>query len=477
MSNALKFYINGQWVEPSTTDTLDVINPATEQSIGKIAMGGEADVNAAVAAARAAFESYSRTTKDERIALLESIIAKYSARMDEVAQTISEEMGAPLGLAKAAQAPSGIGHLMTTLSVLKNFEFEEDIGTSHIVREAVGVCGLITPWNWPINQIACKVAPALAAGCTMILKPSEVAPMNAILFAEILDEAGVPPGVFNLINGDGLSTGVPLSSHPDVDMMSFTGSTRAGIEVAKNAAPTVKRVAQELGGKSANIILDDADFSKSISRDVFGLCMNSGQSCNAPTRMLVPNARMDEAAAIAKAAAESVTVGDPTAEGTTIGPVVSSVQFDKIQALIQKGIDEGAKLETGGTGRPDGLNVGYYVKPTVFSHVTNDMTVAQEEIFGPVLSLIGYEDDEDAVRIANDTPYGLSGYISSSDPARAKKVARLIRTGNIHLNGAPVDNNAPFGGYKQSGNGREWGLHGFEEYLETKAIMGYNAAG
>ena len=477
MSNRTKFYINGEWVEPSTSDRLDVINPATEESIGQVAMGASADVDSAVAAAKSAFESYSQTSKEERIALLESIIAKYGERMGEVAAVISDEMGAPLPLANAAQAPSGIGHFMATLNVLKNYEFEEDIGTSHIVKEPAGVCGLITPWNWPINQIACKVAPALAAGCTMVLKPSEVAPFNAILFAEILHDAGVPKGVFNLINGDGPSVGAPLSSHPDVDMMSFTGSTRAGVEVAKNAAVTVKRVAQELGGKSANIILDDADFAKSISRDVFGMCMNSGQSCNAPTRMLVPNARMDEAAAIAKAAAENVKVGDPKAEGTVIGPVVSGVQFEKIQGLIQKGIDEGAKLEIGGTGRPDGLNVGYYVKPTVFSHVTNDMTIAQEEVFGPVLSLIGYEDDADAVRIANDTLYGLSGYISSADPERAKKVARLIRTGNVHLNGAPVDNNAPFGGYKQSGNGREWGQHGFEEFLEIKAIMGYNAAG
>jgi aldehyde dehydrogenase (NAD+) len=476
VSHELQFYINGEWVAPSTSETLDVINPATEESIAKIAMGGQADVDRAVAAAKAAFTTYSQTTREERIALLEAIIAKYSERMGEVATTISQEMGAPLALANAAQAPAGLGHFMTTLEVLKTYEFEEDLGTSHVIKEPAGVCALITPWNWPINQIACKVAPALAAGCTMVLKPSEVSPLNAILFAEILDAAGVPAGVFNLVNGDGVNVGAPLSSHPDVDMVSFTGSTRAGVEVAKNAAPTVKRVAQELGGKSANIILDDADFAKSISRDVFGMCMNSGQSCNAPTRMLVPNARMDEAAAIAKAAAENVKVGDPAAEGTVIGPVVSEVQFEKIQNLIQKGIDEGAKLEIGGTGRPDGLNVGYYVKPTVFSRVTNDMTIAQEEIFGPVLSLIGYEDDADAVRIANDTLYGLSGYISG-DPERAKKIARQIRTGNVHLNGAPVDNNAPFGGYKQSGNGREWGRHGFEEFLETKAIMGYNAAG
>ena len=476
MSNRQKFYINGEWVEPSTSATLEVINPATEEPIDSIALGGAADVDKAVAAAKAAFETFSQTSREERVALLEKIIAAYSARMGEVAAVISQEMGAPMPLANAAQAPAGVGHFMTTLEVLKTFEFEEDIGTSHVVREPAGVCGFITPWNWPINQIACKVAPALAAGCTMVLKPSEVAPFNAILFAEILDDAGVPPGVFNLVNGDGPTVGVALSSHPDVDMMSFTGSTRAGIEVAKNAAPTVKRVAQELGGKSANIILDDADFQAAISRDVFGMCMNSGQSCNAPTRMLVPNARMDEAAAIAKAAAENVKVGAPDAEGTTIGPVVSEVQFNKIQGLIEKGIEEGAKLETGGPGRPDGLNQGYYVKPTVFSHVTNDMTIAREEIFGPVLSLIGYEDDEDAVRIANDTVYGLSGYISSGDPERAKAIARQIRSGNVHLNGAPVDQSAPFGGYKQSGNGREWGTHGFEEFLEVKAIMGYNAA-
>ncbi|TDI93787.1 MAG: aldehyde dehydrogenase family protein [Chloroflexi bacterium] len=470
MENQLKFYINGEWVDPSTSDTLEVINPATEQPITSIAMGGPADVDKAVAAAKAAFETYSQTSREERVALLEKIIAAYTERLGEVAETISQEMGAPLPLANAAQAPAGLGHFMTILEVLKNYEFEEDIGGSHIVREPAGVCGFITPWNWPINQIACKVAPALAAGCTMILKPSEVAPLNAILFAEVMDAAGVPPGVFNLVNGDGPTVGAALSAHPDVDMMSFTGSTRAGIEVARNAAPTVKRVAQELGGKSANIILDDADFDAAISRDVFGLCMNSGQSCNAPTRMLVPNARMDEAAAIAKAAAENVKVGDPTAEGTTIGPVVSAVQFEKIQNLIEKGIEEGAKLETGGPGRPDGLNVGYFVKPTVFSHVTNDMTIAREEIFGPVLSLIGYEDDDDAVRIANDTPYGLSGYVSSGDPERAKAIARRLRTGNVHLNGAPVDNNSPFGGYKQSGNGREWGKYGFEEFLEIKAL-------
>ena len=476
MPDQLKFYINGQWVDPAGSERLAVINPATEESIGDIAMGNTQDVDRAVAAAANAFESFSQTSKEERAALLGKIVEVYQKRMGDIAQVISQEMGAPLPLANAAQAPSGLGHLMTAMNVLNNYEFEEDVGTSRIVKEPAGVCAFITPWNWPINQIACKVAPALAAGCTMVLKPSEVAPFNASLFAEVLDEAGVPAGVFNLVNGDGPTVGAALSSHPQVDMVSFTGSTRAGIEVAKNAAPTVKRVAQELGGKSANIILDDADFQAAIARDVFGMCMNSGQSCNAPTRMLVPNARMDEAAAIAKAAAANVKVGDPTADGTTIGPVVSEVQFDKIQALIQKGIDEGAKLEIGGTGRPDGLNRGYYIKPTVFSHVTNEMTIAQEEIFGPVLSLIGYEDEEDAVRIANDTLYGLSGYISSGDPDRARNVARRIRTGNVHLNGAPPDQNAPFGGYKQSGNGREWGAYGLEEFLEVKAILGYNAA-
>ena len=477
MSNRQKFYINGEWVRPAGSDTLAVINPANEERIDDIALGNEEDVNRAVAAAKAAFETYSRTSREERVAMLERIIGVYQGRIDEVAATISEEMGAPMYLAKAAQAPIGLAHFMTSMNVLKTFKFEEDVGTSHIVREPAGVCGFITPWNWPINQITCKVAPALAAGCTMVLKPSEVAPFNAILFAEILDEAGVPAGVFNLVNGDGPTVGVALSSHPDIDMMSFTGSTRAGIEVARNAAPTVKRVTQELGGKSANIILDDADFSAVIARDMKGMCTNSGQSCNAPTRMLVPNGRMDEAAAIAREAAEEVKVGDPNAADTTIGPVVSEVQFNRIQGLIQKGIDEGARLETGGTGRPEGLNRGYYVKPTVFSHVSNDMTIAREEIFGPVLSLIGYDDDEDAVRIANDTVYGLSGYISAGDPDRARDMARRIRSGQVHLNGAAVDTNAPFGGYKQSGNGREWGAHGFEEFLETKAILGYNAAG
>lgn len=474
MADHLQFYIDGQWVQPSGSRTEDVINPATEQSIGRIAMGEKADVDRAVAAARKAFETFSQTSREERVALLEKIIALYKERIPQFAAAVSQEMGAPIKLANAAQAPSGLGHFMATLRVLKSYEFEEDLGTSRVIREPIGVVGMITPWNWPLNQIACKVAPALAAGCTMVLKPSEVSPINAILFAQLMHDAGVPAGVFNLVNGDGPTVGAALSSHPDVDMMSFTGSTRAGIEVARAAAGTVKRVAQELGGKSANIILDDADFEKVIKRDMFGMCVNSGQSCNAGSRMLVPKARMDEAAAIAKAAAERVKVGDPASEETAMGPVVSKAHWGKVQGLIQKGIDEGAKLATGGPGLPDGLSAGYFVKPTVFSHVTNDMTIAREEIFGPVIVIIGYENEDDAVRIANDTVYGLSGYISSADPERAKRVARRLRTGNVHLNGAPVDSNAPFGGYKQSGNGREWGRFGFEDYLEIKAIMGYN---
>ena len=472
MEHVRQFYIGGQWVDPATSETLEVINPATEQPITSIAVGQDQDVDAAVAAARPAFDAFSQTSKAERLELLDRIIDVYSGRIDELAEVISQEMGAPLSLAKAAQAMAGWAHLATARAVLADFEFERSMGSTLLVREAIGVCGMITPWNWPLNQITCKVAPALATGCTMVLKPSEVAPLNAIIFAEILDEAGVPAGVFNLVNGYGATVGAALSAHPGIDMMSFTGSTRAGIEVAKAAAPTVKRVAQELGGKSANIILDDADLEAVITRDMRGMCTNSGQSCNAPSRMLVPAGRMDEAAAIAAVAARAIVVGDPQEVTTTIGPVVSATQFSRIQQLIEKGIGEGAKVEVGGPGRPDDLQTGYYVRPTVFSHVTNEMTIAREEIFGPVLVMIGYEDDDDAVRIANDTTYGLSGYVSG-DGERARSMARRIRTGNVHLNGAGPDFNAPFGGYRQSGNGREWGALGFEEYLETKAIMGY----
>ena len=473
MREALKFYIDGQWVDPVERRTLDVINPATEQPIGKVAIGSAADVDAAVAAARRAFPAWSQTSREERMAVLEKIIAIYKERIPQLAATISSEMGAPIKLANAAQAPAGLGHLMATLRVLKGFAFEQDQRTTRVVYEPVGVCALITPWNWPLNQIACKVAPALAAGCTMVLKPSEMAPFNAVEFAEILHEAGVPAGVFNLVNGTGPDVGAPMSSHPDVDMVSFTGSTRAGIEVARAAAGTVKRVAQELGGKSANIVLPDADVGKVVGRDVFGMCMNSGQSCNAGTRIRVPNDRMAEAVQAAKAAAAKLRVGDPADESTHMGPVVSGAQFEKIQALIEKGIAEGAKVEAGGPGRPDGLEHGYFVRPTVFSGVDNQMTIAREEIFGPVVVLMGYDSVDEAVEIANDTPYGLSGYVSG-DPEHARQVALRLRTGNVHLNGAPVDPSAPFGGYKQSGNGREWGLQGFEEFLEVKAILGHN---
>lgn len=471
MQEYLKFYINGEWVDPVQPATLDVINPTTEEPFAKISMGSAADVDKAVAAAKTAFESFSKTTVAERVELLGAILGEYQKRYDDIAQVISTEMGAPIWLSKAAQAATGQGHFATVMEILKNYAFEERKGNYVLRREPVGVCGLITPWNWPINQISCKVGPAIAAGCTVVLKPSEVAPINAMILAEVLDAAGVPKGVFNLVNGDGPSVGAALSSHPDVDMMSFTGSTRAGVEVAKAAAPTVKRVAQELGGKSANIILEDADLKAAVASGVTQCFTNSGQSCNAPTRMLVPAKSHDEALEIAKAAAEGVKPGDPFAEGTTIGPVVNETQFDKIQALIQKGIDEGATLVAGGTGRPDGMNRGYFVKPTVFGNVSNDMTIAREEIFGPVLSILPYESEEEAIRIANDTPYGLSGYVQSGDVDHAMEVAAQIRSGNVHVNGSGPDFGAPFGGYKQSGNGREWGEYGFEEFLEVKSVF------
>ena len=476
MSHEKQFYINGQWVEPSTADTVDVINPATEEVVATIALGSEKDVNAAVAAARKAFESYSQTSREDRIALLERILEIYQRRSAEFAEAITLEMGAPAKLSKYAQAPSGTGHFAAALKALKEFEFEERIGNTLVVKEPVGVCGLITPWNWPINQLACKIAPALATGCTMVLKPSEVAPLSALLLAEVLDEAGVPAGVFNLVNGDGPTVGSAMSGHPDIDMMSFTGSTGAGRQVMKNGAETIKRVALELGGKSANILLDDVNFEKMVAHGVMSCMNNTGQSCNAPTRMLVPANRMDEVVEIAKAVAAKVKAGAPDAADTTMGPVVSKAQWSKIQDLIGKGIEEGANLVVGGTGRPEGLDKGYYVQPTIFSHVTTDMTIAREEIFGPVLSIIGYKDEADAVRIANDTRYGLSGYVSSGDLDRARNVARQIRTGMVHLNGAPLDNDAPFGGYKESGNGREWGHYGFEDFLEVKSIFGYYAA-
>ena len=473
MKEHLQFYIDGQWTDPVTPRTLDVINPSTEEVASRISLGSAADVDKAVTAARRAFESFSRTSRDERVALLEKVLAIYKRRADEVAQAISLEMGAPLWLSKAAQAAMGTAHLKSTLAVLKNFEFETVQGTSATLYEPVGVVGMITPWNWPINQIMCKVAPALAAGCTVILKPSEIAPLSGILVAEIMDEAGVPPGVFNLVNGDGLGVGEAMSVHPGIDMMTFTGSTRAGIAVAKAAADTVKRVAQELGGKSANIVLDDADLEKAVTQGVQAVLMNSGQSCNAPTRMFVPRAKHAQAMAVAKVVAEGTKVADALAEGRHMGPVVSEQQFNKIQGLIQKGIDEGATLVAGGTGRPDGLARGYFVKPTVFADVSNDMTIAREEIFGPVLVMIPYDSEEDAIRMANDTPYGLSGYVQSGSLEHARRVASRLRTGTVHLNGAGPDPTAPFGGYKQSGNGREWGEHGFRDFLEVKAVLGF----
>jgi len=473
MKDYRKFYIDGEWVDPAESRDFTVINPATEEVIAAISLGSPADVDRAVAAAKRAFESYSETNVEKRLALLRRIIEVYKLRMEEMAGIISEEMGAPISLSRKAQAPAGLAHLMETAKVLEHFRFEEVKGSSLMRKEPVGVCGLITPWNWPMNQVVAKVAPALAAGCTMVLKPSEFAPLSAHLLAEIIHEAGVPAGVFNLVNGDGPTVGAAISSHPDVAMVSFTGSTRAGVAVAQAAAPSVKRVTQELGGKSANIILDDADFEKAVKQGVQECFRNTGQSCNAPTRMLIPRSKMAEAITVAKLAAGDTKVGDPFTEDTSVGPLANKAQFDKVQHLIQKGSEEGAKLVAGGPGRPDGLTKGYFVKPTVFADVSNEMTIAREEIFGPVLCMIPYEDENDAVRIANDSLYGLSGFVTSGNLDRAHRIAKRIRAGNVHINGARVDFSGCFGGYKQSGNGREWGEAGFEEFLELKTIFGY----
>ena len=475
MLEKLQFYIDGEWVDPVEPRTLDVVNPATEQVYGRISLGSAADVDKAVAAARRAFDSYSQTTRQERLDLLRAILAEFKNRHNDVAEAIMDEMGAPWNLARGAQAHSGSQHIKAAIKALETYDFDEHLGTTNVVREPIGVCGLITPWNWPMNQIAVKVAPALAAGCTMVLKPSEIAPFNAIVFAEILDAAGVPAGVFNLVNGDGPGVGTAISGHPDIDMVSFTGSTRAGVLIAQNAAPTVKRVAQELGGKSPNLLCNDDTFEKAVEDGTREMFDNTGQSCNAPSRMLVPRHRMDEAAAIAAKVASETRVGDPRDEGVEMGPLVSEAQWNKVQGLIQAGIDEGATLVAGGTGRPDGLGKGYYAKPTVFSNVTNDMTIAREEIFGPVLSILPYDDVDEAIRIANDTPYGLSGYVSCADLDEARRIAARMRAGMVHINGAYLDSNAPFGGYKQSGNGREWGHHGIDEFLELKSVYGYDA--
>ena len=468
----LNFYINGSWVKPNGVETLDVINPASEEKVTKISLGTANHVNEAVAAARTAFETYSQTPVEQRIDLLTTIREIYKRRLDDVADAIQTEMGAPTYLAKGAQAMVGLGHLKAAIRSLTNHNFEYEHGSFIIRHEPIGVCGLITPWNWPVNQVVSKLAPCLAAGCTAILKPSEIAPLSSMVIAEILDEAKVPAGVFNLINGMGPVVGEAMSAHPDIDMMSFTGSTRGGVAVAKASADSVKRVSQELGGKSANIILDDANFEGSIRAGVDSCMSNTGQSCNAPTRMLVPASRKDDAYSIAKDAAEKVIAGDPKKEETTIGPLVSDVQYKKVQNLIQKGIDEGAELLIGGTGKPDGLEKGYYAKPTVFGNVENDMSISKEEIFGPVISMLTYENIDDAVAIANDTEYGLAAYVSGEDKETLTSIARRLRAGQIHVNYGSGGADAPFGGYKQSGNGREKAEWGLEEFLEVKAIMG-----
>jgi aldehyde dehydrogenase (NAD+) len=471
--NHQNFYIDGAWVKPASPKLLDVINPATEQPYTQISLGNTTDVDRAVAAAKAAFHAFSRTTRAERLTLLRKILELYNSRYEEIATAISDEMGAPLQLARDAQAWAGRVHLEATIKALEDLEFSYQRGNTRIVREAIGVVGLITPWNWPLNQIVCKVAPALAAGCAMVLKPSEIAPISGIVFAEVMHDAGVPKGVFNLVNGDGPTVGQYLSGHPDIAMMSFTGSTRAGILVAKAAADTVKRVAQELGGKSANIILSDADLRDAVTRGVTACFGNSGQSCDAPTRMFVPADRHTEALAIAREVASTHRVGSPRAADTVLGPVVSQIQFDKIQRLIQSGIDEGATLVFGGVGRPDGLESGYYVKATVFGNVRQEMTIAREEIFGPVLSILPYLTEQEAIDKANDSIYGLAAYVSSKDLVHARKVAAELRAGNVNINYPDWDTHAPFGGYKQSGNGREYSDWGIHEFLEIKGIVGY----
>ena len=470
--SCLEFYIDGEWVKPIHADTIDVINPATEQIIETISAGSAEDIDRAVSAARRAFDSFSRSSKEDRVELLTSVREVYKKRFDDIAEAIRLEMGAPLHLARGGQTSVGLGHLKTAIRVLEEFEYEQKKDGFLIRYEPIGVCGLITPWNWPMNQIVAKLAPVLAAGCTCVLKPSELAPLSAHIMAEILHEAGVPAGVFNLVNGYGPIVGEAMSAHEGIEMMSFTGSTRGGVAVAKGSADTVKRVSQELGGKSANIVLDDDQLGESVRRGVLACMDNTGQSCNAPTRMLVPTARYDEALEIAREVAETLVTGNPELENTQIGPVVSAAQFDKVQRLISSGIEEKATLVTGGVGRPEHLDRGYFVKPTIFGGVTPQMSIFQEEIFGPVLSIIAYENQEEAVNMANDTPYGLAAYVSGSDNSELMNYARELRAGQIHLNYTGGGTNAPFGGFKQSGNGREKAEWGFEEFLECKAILG-----
>ena len=470
--NLTKFYINGEFTDPSSNETLGIINPATEEEIGIVALGSIEDVDRAVYSARKAFSVSSKLSKTDRLDILKTVRENYKKRFNDLSEAIRLEMGAPIKLAEGAQAATGLGHLKTAIRVLENHEFEYKHGDYVVREEPIGVCGLITPWNWPINQIVSKVAPAFAAGCTVILKPSEIAPLSAMIIAEIMHESKIPAGMFNLVNGLGNIVGEAMSAHKDIDMMSFTGSTRGGVAVATASAATVKRVSQELGGKSANIILDDDSFTKSITNGVTHVMSNTGQSCNAPTRMLVPLSRHDEALDIAKNAVENIKVGKPDDINTDLGPLVSIIQYNKVQNLIEKGIEEGAQLVSGGKGKPDGFEKGYYVKPTIFGNVSNNMIIAKEEIFGPVLSIIPYDDIEHAVSIANDTVYGLAAYVTGEDQKKCLEVARELRAGQISLNYGSSGPSAPFGGYKQSGNGREKAEWGLDEFLEIKAIMG-----
>jgi aldehyde dehydrogenase (NAD+) len=476
MIDSTKFYIDGAWVSPAVPRLFDVVNPATEEVAGQISLGSAADVDRAVAAARRAFPSYSETSKAERIALLKRIIALCEARRDDLARIMSIEMGTPITFSHDVQTVMGLAHFQEMVSVLETYEFERFMGDTLIRREAIGVCGLITPWNWPMNQVTSKLASTLAAGCTAVLKPSEVSPLSAVMVMQILHEAGVPKGVVNLVNGDGAGVGAAISTHPEVDMVSFTGSTRTGILIAQAAAATVKRVSQELGGKSANIILEGADLARAVPAGTLRCFTNTGQSCQAPTRMLVPRTLRDEVIALAQKAVEQVKVGDPLDPATTMGPLANRTQFDKVQDLIDSGIREGATLVAGGPGRPEEFNRGHYVRPTVFIDVTPGMRIAREEIFGPVLSILCYDTEDEAVALANDTPYGLAGYVQAGSTDHARRVAARLRAGRIYLNGAQADRGAPFGGYKQSGNGRELGVFGLEEYLEVKAVAGCRTA-
>jgi len=471
MGSLQQFYINGQWVAPADgASSHTVINPATESSLGELAMGGAADIDAAISAAAAAFPAFSAEPLETRLGYLERIAEGYQARLEDIAQAISQEMGAPISLARKVQAPMGLGHLKTTLAVARDFPFEEQLGQAQIRRAAAGVCALITPWNWPMNQIMCKVAPAIAAGCTMVLKPSEFAPLSAQILAEIIDEAGLPAGVFNMVHGDGAQVGPLLSSDPRIDVVSLTGSTRAGESVSREAAATIKRVSLELGGKSANILLPGCDLQKAVTHGVRAMMNNTGQSCNAPSRMLVHADQLAEAEAIAAEACSTIVAGDPQDEGTVIGPIANGRQYQRVQSMIEKGTEEGAKLVAGGTGKPEGLEAGYFARPTVFSQVSNTMTIGREEIFGPVLVMIPYQTVDEAVAIANDSDYGLSGYVFGED-SEARAVAARLRTGMVHINGAGPDLQGAFGGYKQSGNGREWGRFGLEEFLETQSLF------